>query len=303
MNLFSIPCYLFVGLYLLYSFKNKKRFFEILSSLLFSYFISENLKFIFKIPRKHFFSPYSYPSSHSSISTTFLLFLESKILYLFIPIYLLNLYGRIWIRAHDILDVVGGVLTGILSYILYKILKENIGKEFDRKAFHVGLGTFLFLFTLKDYYLSVKVLLFLSILGFVLTYRPPIYLKDFVEYYGLGRFKGGPALTFVLGTLSSSIFGKKSMLFGIQNLIWIDFGAFLFGKLFKTRKKSIYGLMGGYVLLCIPIFITELPFSFLYLLIPLIELLSLHDNITIPFFSAFFSFLSRKIIPWLSSLK
>lgn len=292
MNLLSLPFYLFTILYLTYLFfKRKENFFEIFSALLFSYFLSENLKFIFKVPRQHFFSPYSYPSSHSSVSTTFLLFLKGKILLIFLPIYLLNLYGRIWIHAHDFFDILGGVLTGILSYLLYKILRRYIGKEFDRKAFHVGLGTFLFLLTLKDYYLSVKILLFLSILGFPLTYKPIFRLRDFVDYYGSGKFKGMPALTFILGVLFASIFGKKSMLFGIQNLIWVDFGAFLFGKFFKTRKKSIYGLIGSSIFLLFPLIILGEKFHIFYLTIPILELVSLYDNVTVPFFSAFLNFL------------
>ncbi len=293
MNPFSIPAYAFVGIYLIYSFfRDRKKFFMLLSSLLFSYFLSENLKFIFKVPRNHKFSPYAYPSSHTSVATTFLFFLSKREIILFIIPYILLLYGRIWIKAHEPLDLLGGFLTGILSYILYKELRSKIGKEFDRKAFHVGFGTFLFLLTFDNYILSVYTLLFLSIFGFFLTYKPFWYLKDLADYYGIGKYKGIPAFTFVLGILASSVFGREAMLFGIQNLIWLDFGTFLVGKFFKTRKKSVYGVLGGYLFLPLPLIITNTPFSILYFLIPLIEFFSPYDNVTIPFFSAFLKSIS-----------
>ncbi len=277
-----------------YFFSDRRKFFKILSCLMFSYFVSENLKMIFGLEREGFFSPFSYPSSHATVFTSLALSLGGLARIFYTPIYLLILYLRIYYGAHDFLEILGGVFTGMFSWSLYTILRDRLGVEFDRKCFHVGLGTWIIILCWKDYFLTVELLAILSAVGFPLVYRTPPILKDFVEYYGKGNYKGLSALLFILGILSSAIFGMDAMVFGVQNLVWVDFLSFLLGRIFGAKRKSLIGMVGSYFGLFAAILTLRLEFHPIYLLIPILEFSFELDNLSIPFGSSFLYFLVNK---------
>ncbi len=225
--------------------RRREQFFVFLSTYLFLAAIIIGLKFALRIPRPGYegiFDPFSFPSFHTAFIAALLWFLPP-----FPAIFLTVLMGvlRVLAGVHTWVDVVGGAFVGMLTPLIYLRLREMIGKEADRKAFHMGASALLALLFYRIPQLAPYLLALLLLFG-VLLYlaRKRSFVRAFLDAYGRGE-EGRGAFTLVLGLLMVSLLNTTFVWKAAFFVGYVDGLATLVGKLFGTRRKSIYGVLGG----------------------------------------------------------
>ncbi len=264
-------------------FKDRKRFFRMLSAYLLLSAVVLGIKFALKVPRPGYegvFDPYSFPSFHTAFLAALAWFWSPLV-----SIVLAGFMGvlRVLAGAHTWPDVVAGFLIGVSVPPIMDALRRELGKEADRQAFHMGLSALMALLlfrapTLGAYLLALG-LVFGAIL-FVLRRRDPV--RAFLRTYdrdGTGRGAFALLLGVLLVTLIRPDAGWKAAFFAG----YVDGLATLAGKAAGTRKKSILGFIGGVLGAAIAWACTGLtPVSII--VVPLVEFFTrgIDDNITVP---------------------
>lgn len=203
------------------------------------------VKFALRVPRpghEGALDPFSFPSLHTALLAALMWFLPP------LPAAALTVIGgalRVAAGVHSWLDVAGGALAGVLVPPAYFWLRSRIGREADRKAFHMGASA---LFALLFYcapHAAIPVLGLLLLVGaFLYAVRETPFVRSFLDVYDRGE-AGAGAFTLVLGlfivSLLDAAFVWKAALF----VGYVDGFASIIGNLFGARRKSIYGALGG----------------------------------------------------------
>lgn len=117
------------------------------------FFLNERLA---KVPSGYFFSHVihyiqmfgekptgAFPSSHVGISTVVLLLTFSKARYIFwkiIPLYLVLVFSTVYIKAHYLVDVLAGFVSGGLFYYTSNKLYDYFSNRSDKNAEHYSSG-------------------------------------------------------------------------------------------------------------------------------------------------------------------
>lgn len=139
--------YIAFGFYLLYSFyiffpvKGPKYYFQELNTLWYSnfdgYIFTWFLKGVFN---RMTLSGGAFPSSHAAISVLALMlnFKYQKVLgYIFLPFTLLLLFSTVYIYAHYAVDIIAGIVLGVLYYALLPPMHNAIDKLLLKLEKHV----------------------------------------------------------------------------------------------------------------------------------------------------------------------
>ncbi len=134
---------------------NKKTGFRILIVVLFSVYLSNFMKYIFKVPRPTpqseepnlLQSEYSFPSTHALSTASFWTYVsmitKRKILFgTGCIVILIVSYSRIALGAHHLTDVIAGIVAGIvLSVTFYFVMKKLRSRaSFRQKVFFSIIG-------------------------------------------------------------------------------------------------------------------------------------------------------------------
>lgn len=262
---------------------NKKMWKELLEIIflpLFVLYLAFLLKFLFEVPRPYelydlnplkFASYSSFPSIHASFAIS-LYFAASnafknqkKLLFVICGIIALS---RVYIGVHNLSDIIaGGILgyyvteylirldnrTGFSDYIVWN-LRERF--EFRRQIFHLFLGVSI-VFLLKIQLINVQVLLFIFIIGLIISY---LSLKKKIPYIhkllllfdrekDIYSFPGKGCIYFILGSLITVyLFPPNIAMAGIMIMSLGDSLSVIIGKYYGrithpfNRKRKIEGL-------------------------------------------------------------
>lgn len=236
---FAYACYLYL--------RRRERFFAFLSAYLLLAAVVIGMKFALRAPRPGYegaFDPFSFPSFHTAFLAALVWFFSP------LPAVVLTvLMGALRVLAdvHTWLDVVGGALVGMLIPPIYFRLRSWAGKEADRKAFHMGFSVLLAFLFYRAPYIAPYVLALLFLAGlFLYTARKKSFVRTFLNFYGRGK-AGKGAFTLVLGLLILSLLDTTFTWKAAFFVGYVDGLATITGKIFGTRKKSIYGMLGGLV--------------------------------------------------------
>jgi dolichol kinase len=278
--LLSIPVLVFLWYFYKRDYKKAMTF---LSAYLFLSGVVLLTKFVLKVPRPEgaetSFDPYSFPSFHTAYASL-LFFLAPNVWTLLYAV--LVGYLRVLAGVHRWVDVFGGFLFAWLSWWLYKKGKERVGFEWDRQAFHMGSGALLGLLFYIDWKLGLALLAVALIFGAIIYHeRERTLVKPFLDFFDRdGTGKG--AFLFVLGVFVAAAINHPWAWVATWYLAYVDSTATMVGKYFRTKGKSIYGTLGGFIAGILVAIATETPL-WLPLVVSLTELFPyVDDNLSIP---------------------
>jgi dolichol kinase len=278
--LLSIPILVFAWYF--YK-KDYKKAMTLLSAYLFLSGVVLLTKFVLKVPRPEgaetSFDPYSFPSFHTAYAS---------LLFFFAPNVWTLLYAvlvgvlRVLAGVHTWVDVVGAFVVAWVSWWLYKKGKERVGFEWDRQAFHMGAGALLGLLFYLNWKLGFVVLVAALLMGAILYHeRERTLIKPFLDFFDRdGTGKG--AFLFVLGIVVAAATYHPWAWVATWYLAYVDSTATMVGKYFRTKGKSIYGALGGFLAGILVAIATETPL-WLPVVVSLTELFPyVDDNLSIP---------------------
>jgi len=249
--------------------------------------IAFTLKLIFRVHRNYDWDPFAFPSAHASLSIVPFFVYENPYLRILWLIYAFIVgYLRILAGAHNLIQVIFGYIFTSIGILLFDYLEKDLGKGLHRKVVHIGLGSIIgFITFIKPLYGVYLMILLLIIGGFLYLIRKTYFVDFFLKEYSKDN-SGKEAFTFVIGILIASIIG---ILLGINPyfvafyLAWVDGLSAIVGLKFKTKEKSINGLLGGIFGGIMAVLATRANPLFA-IIIPLIEykVRRFDDNLVIP---------------------
>ncbi len=284
-----LPIPLIFALYLIWRGRDGYR---VLSLYLLSGGMAASLKLLFRIPRSVGLDPFSFPSLHAAVGASLFFSYPHPLTFLYAV-----LMGamRILEGYHGVTDVLGGFGVALVSWVLYRLLRERIGYETDRKSLHYGIAVLAGFFMLFVDQVILSGLLLLAAL-LVYTFRELPLLRDVYGFYSRGGRDYGP-ITLAGGLFLGALAGAGPLVGMI--LGYVDVLASLFGKLTGSTDKSIPGLAGGVLggLVTLTLLSGYYPFGLLLsttLFSPLLEYTAeADDNLALSAFVAGATFISR----------
>ncbi len=239
-------------------------------------------KFVLKVPRpagaETHFDPYSFPSFHAAYASLFFFILPN----VWTLLYAVTVGAlRVLAGVHRWIDVIGGFIFAGAVWWLYKQGRNRVGFEWDRQAFHMGTGALLGLVFYKSTVLGVAISVAAILVGVVAYFfRGSWLIRPFLEFFdrdGTGR----GAFTFLIGALLAALVKPSWAWISIWYLAYVDSVATVAGKWFRTRGKSIYGTLGGFLAGILVAIATNTPL-WLPAVISAVELLPvIDDNLSI----------------------
>ncbi|HIP90418.1 MAG TPA: phosphatase PAP2 family protein [Candidatus Nanopusillus sp.] len=287
MNLFGLLSDILIGILVLDAIRNYLKNNKNITKKYITYFVFllgfvYTLKFIFSVTRHvSYFDPFSFPSGHTTVSIILFAVYRNPIFLLYsVVVGLLRILGG----YHSFMDVFFGLFFGLVGIAIVDVLEKKIGKEAHRKLFHIGIASYTgFLLYINQYFTTILLVISLTIGLFLYSIRTKcVVIKDLLEWYDRD-FTGQGAFTLILGILLVSLLWDKAYISAFF-LAWVDGLSTIFGKLFGTREKSIYGLVGGIIGGIIASLATKVNFfigfvtAFIEYLIPK----EIDDNVIIP---------------------
>lgn len=291
----------------------------LIPSILLAYFISFNLKLIFKVERpcagyEYCPSSYSFPSGHATVAFAWISVLfaykRKKVFWLLLPIPFLVALSRVLLNVHTLKDVIAGSLIGSsVGLGLTLFYKKGFDRRFLRKAKKYGfilrkIIHFSGILILFSYFMYGKSLILLFLIGGTLVYLfseilrwKKIYFPLVHELTQICAYREelrGIMLSpifYLLGLSFSLFLGEIPFLVGASSLIFGDFLAGLIGKNFgkhkliynkkKTLEGSLACFFGNFFFF---LFFLSPTFSFLMALISAFieSILNRAENLVLP---------------------
>ncbi len=266
-------------IYLYFIRKDRKEFLRLLSFLMLSDSVSRTAKLVFRVERSYY-DPLAFPSSHVSIMIGWT-FYRRSLFSLFCLI--LMTVSRVLSGAHTVLEVLGAY--AIVTPVLLGYLKIEDSPYVRRKIMHIFLGTLIgyLLYIMPSYQLWILLFFVVGAITSQLLRKYSIFNVLYSEFEKTEGEDYGP-ITLPLGILLSYVIFPDSAFVSALYLAWVDGLAAIFGKMFQTKDKSVYGLVGGFVGAIIAFLATKTS-PFLIVLNPIVEYYTpkkLEDNLTIP---------------------
>ncbi len=233
---------------------NKKFGIKLFSVLAVSIYSNNLLKVIFHTGRPFLHSeiqtPYiqsapgnSFPSGHTQGSTTFWYYMmkkvRKKIIYIigWIVIILVGI-SRLYLRVHWPIDVIGGLILGILIVWLFQSILDYL-KKHDSKLINIGLITMLVLmhfFAITESNIKMTALLSGTLLGSFLETK---YI-NFNEYNSFLN----QLVKYLIGLLSILLI--RSLFFTIlpMNIYFVYLGHFILGICLTLVVPLLFVILG-----------------------------------------------------------
>lgn len=233
---------------------NKRFGLKLFSVLAVSIYSNNSLKEIFHTNRPFLYSEiktpyiqsapgYSFPSGHTQGCATFWYYIMKKIRkkYIYIIgwiIIILVGVSRLYLRVHWPIDVIGGLILGIVVVWLFQSILDNL-KKYDSKLINIGLITILVLmhfFAVTESNIKMLALLSSTLLGSFLETK---YI-NFNEY---NSFLNQLAKYFI-GLLSILLI--RSLFFTIlpMNIYFVYLGHFILGICLTLVVPSLFIILG-----------------------------------------------------------
>ncbi len=233
------------------------------------------LKLVFRVPREVGIDPLSFPSIHTAAASSLIFSYPHPLSILYAVIVGLL---RIVEGYHTFVDVIGGILTAFLTHIIFYFIED---KDRERKMVHFGVSM-----------LSGFFMLFVNQIAIAIIILAGISVARMISFLwnAFARNERDRAPLYLsIGLLSGALVGIGPLV-GIL-MATVDTLSYVVGKIFRTEKKSVYGLIGGFVGGVLFVFLLRGFYEWPLLLsigivAPFVEYKSrVDDNATLPLFT------------------
>jgi len=277
---FIVACYIYR--------KDARKFVTMVSAYMLLAAVVIGLKFAFRVPRppgaSSVFDPFGFPSFHTAFLAALVWFINP-----FLALILATVIGilRVLAGVHTWWEVVAGFAIGVCIPPLFVRMRQMLGKEADRQAFHMGAATLLALLLYRLQIYAIPALFLLLGVGVVLyVLRRVGFIHRMLSSYDRAGGWGRGAFTLVLGLLLAALIAPTAAWVAAFYVAYVDGFATLGGKLRKTKRKSVFGFLAGLLGAFLAYACTQGYISPLAIVVaPLVELLTpkrIDDNITLP---------------------